>query len=80
MCTTLLNYPTYNELSSITVLDRIVETQLLIHDDPLKRVLVGHKRDEHAKAQEIETCLNLASGEPQKGKVEPLECELGPQP
>lgn len=49
-------------------------------DRIVKSLLVGHKREEHTEAKEIETCLNLASGEPQKGKVEPLECELGPQP
>lgn len=70
----------YEELSAITVVDRIVESQLVVPEDSLERVLIGHKRDEDTEAQEIETCLNLALVEPHKRRVEPLECELGPPP
>ena len=67
----------YEELSAITVIDRIVESQLIVPDDPLEKALVDHKKDKDIEAREIETCLNiLAVVEPYKRRVEPLECEL----
>ncbi|XP_015167682.1 uncharacterized protein [Solanum tuberosum] len=70
----------HDKLSVITVVDRIVESQLVVPEDPLERVSIGHKRDEDTEAQEIEICLNLALVEPHKRRVEPLERELGPPP
>ena len=34
----------YEELSPIIVVDKIVESQVVVRNDPLKRVLVGHYR------------------------------------
>ena len=67
----------YEELSSISVIDQIVELQLVMPDDLLERVSVGHKKKVKV-AQEMDTCLNMASVEHHKQKVEPLERELGP--
>ena len=33
----------YEELSSIIVVDHIVESHVLMHDDPLEKVLRGHE-------------------------------------
>lgn len=54
--------PSINEeLFTITMIDRLVELQLLVLDDPLERVLEEYKRDEDTMAQQIETCLNFES-------------------
>ncbi|KAK4712875.1 hypothetical protein R3W88_018782 [Solanum pinnatisectum] len=50
----------YEELSVITVVDRIVESQVVVPKNPLERVLVGHEIEGDTEAQEIESCLNLA--------------------
>ncbi|XP_049359553.1 uncharacterized protein LOC125824249 [Solanum verrucosum] len=70
----------YEELSAITVVDHLVESQLVVPDDPLERVLVGHEVDGDTEPQDIETCLNLALVETHKRRVEPLDRELGPPP
>ncbi|XP_049347854.1 uncharacterized protein LOC125812396 [Solanum verrucosum] len=70
----------YEELSAITMVDHIVESQLVVPEDPLERVLVGHEVDGDTEAQEIETCLNLALVETLKYRVEPLDHDLGPPP
>ncbi|KAK4737888.1 hypothetical protein R3W88_001585 [Solanum pinnatisectum] len=70
----------YKELSAITVVDQIVESQVVVSEDPLERVLTGHEVDGDTEAQEIETCLNLALVETHKRRVELLDRELGPIP
>ncbi|XP_049372496.1 uncharacterized protein LOC125837407 [Solanum verrucosum] len=70
----------YEELSAITVVDQIVESQVVVPEDPLERVLVGHEMDGETEAQEIETCLNLALVETHNRRVESLDRELGPPP
>ncbi|XP_049364129.1 uncharacterized protein LOC125828855 [Solanum verrucosum] len=63
----------YEELSAVTVVDHSIESQLIVREDPLERVLVGHDVDGDIEAQEIETCLNLAVMEIDKRRVETLE-------
>ncbi|KAK4740166.1 hypothetical protein R3W88_003863 [Solanum pinnatisectum] len=70
----------YEELYAITVIDHILESQVVVPEDPLERVLVGCEVDGDSKAQEIETCLNLAIIEAHMYKVEPLDHELGAPP
>ncbi|XP_015162889.1 uncharacterized protein [Solanum tuberosum] len=70
----------YEELSSITVVDHIEKSQVVVPEDPLERVLVGHEVDRDTKAQEIETCLNLEMVDTRKLRAESLDRELGPPP
>ncbi|KAH0759853.1 hypothetical protein KY290_023346 [Solanum tuberosum] len=63
------------ELSSITVVDHIVESQVVVPEYPLERVLVVHEVDGDTEAQEIETCLNLALYETRKGKLSKLQVD-----
>ncbi|KAH0764587.1 hypothetical protein KY285_000458 [Solanum tuberosum] len=60
----------YEDLSAITVVDHLVESQSVVLEDPLERVLVGHEVDGDTEAQEIETCLNLALVETHKRRVD----------
>lgn len=56
-----LKFPSiYEELFVITIIDQIVESQIISPEDPLERELVGYEVDGDIEAQEIETCLNLA--------------------
>ncbi|KAK4716340.1 hypothetical protein R3W88_014678 [Solanum pinnatisectum] len=70
----------YEELSAIIVVNRIVESQVVVLEDPLEKVLVGYGVDGDSKAQEIEARLNLAITEAHKHKMEPLDSELGLPP
>lgn len=80
MCTTLKLPSIHEKLCAIIVVDQIVESLFVVLDNPLEIVFVGHKRDEDTKAQEIKTCLNLASRAPHNRRVEPLEHELETSP
>lgn len=40
----------YEELSSIIVVDHIVESNVLMHEDPLEKVLGGHELEGDTKA------------------------------
>lgn len=62
------------------MVDWIVESQLVVPDYPLERVLVGHKKKEDKQYHEIDTCLNLATMDRHKRRVKPLEQELDPPP
>ncbi|KAK4737918.1 hypothetical protein R3W88_001615 [Solanum pinnatisectum] len=44
----------YEELFAITVVDQIVESQVVVSEDPLERVLMGYEVDGDTEAQEIE--------------------------
>ncbi|XP_049397282.1 uncharacterized protein LOC125861416 [Solanum stenotomum] len=68
------------ELSAITVVDHIVESQVVVPEDLLERVLVGHEIEGDTEAQEIESCLNLALVHTRRNQVESLERELGAPP
>ncbi|XP_049362546.1 uncharacterized protein LOC125827251 [Solanum verrucosum] len=46
----------YEELSTITVVDLIVDSQVVVPEDPLEIVLVGHEIEGDTEAQEIESC------------------------
>ncbi|XP_015168673.1 uncharacterized protein [Solanum tuberosum] len=70
----------YEELSAITVVDCIVESQVVVPEDPLERVLVGHEIKGDPEAQEIESCLNLALVHTRRNQVESLDRELGAPP
>uniref|UniRef100_M1DBV9 Integrase core domain containing protein n=1 Tax=Solanum tuberosum TaxID=4113 RepID=M1DBV9_SOLTU len=70
----------YEELSAITVVDQIVESQVVVPEDPLERVLIGYEVEGDTEAQEIETCLNLALVDTRKPQVESLDDELGAPP
>ncbi|KAK4721325.1 hypothetical protein R3W88_011558 [Solanum pinnatisectum] len=70
----------YEELSAITVVDQIVESQVVVPDDPLEKVLIGYEVEGDTEAQEIETCSNLALVDTRKPQAESLDRELGPPP
>ncbi|TMW95216.1 hypothetical protein EJD97_009233 [Solanum chilense] len=66
------------KLSAIIMVGGILESPLFVPEDPIERVLLGHKKDKNTEAQQIETYLNLEMAEPHKWRVEPLERVLGP--
>ncbi|XP_049384404.1 uncharacterized protein LOC125848534 [Solanum stenotomum] len=70
----------YEKLAAITVVDYLVESQSVVPEDLLERVLMSHEVDGDTKAQEIETCLNMALVKTHKHRVESLDRELGPPP
>ncbi|XP_049344141.1 uncharacterized protein LOC125808482 [Solanum verrucosum] len=70
----------YEELSAIIVVDRMVESQVVVPEDRLERVLEGHEIEGDTEAQEIESCLNLALVDTRRNQVESLDRELAPPP
>ena len=53
------------------MVDQIVESQVVISDNPLKRVSVDHEIDGYTEAQEIEFSMNLALIDTRRTQVKP---------
>lgn len=81
MCTALKKcLSIYEELLAITMVYHMVESHVLTPEDPLEKVLGGYEVERDTKAQDIESCLNLALADTRRIQMESLTCELVPPP